>query len=364
MPSTVIDPIDWKTITERIRKGLCVPFLGAAANATNEEEKYKYEGLPLGGDLALRMIGTITELDIEEIESDLKDLNNIGVVKRLLQYPDYKGLARVALQDLTRVALLVRYKTDFDIFINLLKEFIPDNKRQPSLLLKTLASIPKFGLIVTTNYDRLMERALQEAGEHLEVIVQRVRGFSEEEQEEVREQMAKRGARVVYKMHGTFVEDEVLEGDKQSGVDKKPETSREADVGNEVKDVRGDLASQLIISEDDYIQFLTVIGQAKVGVPDPVKATMIDSTLLFLGYGLEDWDFRTLHKGLIETLTHQKKRKSFAIQKDPSDVMVSFWEKKDVRIYNIDLYEFAEQLRERCQKEGLYKEVPPTRVEG
>jgi hypothetical protein len=350
MASTKIDELDWLTIIGRIEKGLCVPFLGAAANVTSD----KYEGLPLGADLALHMIGTITDKDVEEIKTELKELKNIGVIKKLLDSPDYNGLARLALQDLTRVAMLVRYKTDFDMFISLLKSFVPDTKREPSALLNTLARIPMLKLIVTTNYDRLMERALDEANEHPEVIVQRLRGFNDEEQEEVRTQMIKPDARIIYKMHGTFLEEKAK--DDEAGVTHENGGQREAVTldGNE-----SELAAQLIIGEDDYIQFLTVIGKAKVGVPDPIKARITDSTLLFLGYGLEDWDFRTIHKGLIETLPVQRKRRSFAIQKDPSELMVRFWEKKEVQIYNMDLYEFSEQLKDRCQKAQLYKDPKP-----
>lgn len=348
MPETKIDPLDWFAIIQRIGKGLCVPFLGAGANAKSEEEKYKYEGLPLGGDVALHLIETITKLKKSEIERDLADLKNIAVIKKLLEYPDYKGLARLGLQDLTRVAHLFRSKIDTEIFIELLKQFIPDTELAPSMLLETVARIPKFRLIITTNYDRLMEKALQEADEHPEVIVQRVRGFNEDEQEEVRQQMAKPGGRIVYKMHGTFLETKPAKN--------KTEVSHQ-EGANGTEERREDLASQLIIGEDDYIEFLTVIGKPQIGVPDPVKMLMVDSTLLFLGYGMDDWDFRTLHKGLIEGLTPNKRRKSFAIQKDPTDAMIRFWDKKHVQIYNMDLYDFAEELKEECRAAGLYKDL-------
>lgn len=350
MLSTKIDPLHWIEIIKKIRKGLCVPFLGAGANAKSEEEKYKYEGLPLGGDVALHMIGTITKQEISEIERDLKDLKSIGVIKKLLEYPDYRGLARLGLQDLTRVAHLFRNKIEFEIFIDLLKQFIPDTELAPSLLLETVARIPKLRVIITTNYDRLMEKALREADENPEVIVQRVRGFSQDEQEEVRQQMSKPGARVVYKMHGTFFEETASED--------KAAFSLEDDGPNGTGDQQEDLASQLIISEDDYIQFLTVIGKPQIGVPDSVKSLIVGSMLLFLGYGMEDWDFRTLHKGLIEGLTPNAQRRSFAIQKDPTDAMVRFWDNKKVTIYNMDLYDFAGKLGDECRAAGLYKEVP------
>jgi hypothetical protein len=53
---------------------------------------------------------------------------------------------------------------------------------------------------------------------------------------------------------------------------------------------------------------------------------------------------------LIETLSQHGQLKSFAIQKDPSDFWVKFWEDKGVVIYNVDLYEFAAELEKRYRE--------------
>jgi len=97
-----------------------------------------------------------------------------------------------------------------------------------------------------------------------------------------------------------------------------------------------DASAQIIITEEDNIEFLTVVGIQNVGVPNLIAEKIVDSTLLFLGYGLEDWDFRTIFKGLIERLPPRTQRKSFAIQKDPPDFWVEFWKKKNVEIYNME----------------------------
>lgn len=83
---------------------------------------------------------------------------------------------------------------------------------------------------------------------------------------------------------------------------------------------------------------------------------MSASTLLFLGYSLEDWDFRTIFKGLIETLDRREQYRSFAIQEDPSSFWCEYWESKKVTIYNVDLYEFAQELAQRAQ---AYPNSPP-----
>src|SRR5262249_31471720 len=129
---------------------------------------------------------------------------------------------------------------------------------------------------------------------------------------------------IIYKIHGTFLDEDP--GAKRQ--DKDP-------------------LSRVVITEEDYIEFLTLVGQSAGGIPPLIKSKMTYSTLLFLGYSLEDWDFRTIFKGLIEPLEPHIQRKSFAIQKDPSDFWVDFWDRKGVVIYNIDLYEFAEELEQR-----------------
>ena len=66
--------------------------------------------------------------------------------------------------------------------------------------------------------------------------------------------------------------------------------------------------------------------------------------LLFVGYGLEDWDVRTIYNLLIEKAPRRSRNMSFAIQKAPTPFWARFWEKKGVTIYDIDLDEFAKQL--------------------
>ena len=106
----------------------------------------------------------------------------------------------------------------------------------------------------------------------------------------------------------------------------------------------------LVITEEDYIEFLTVVGRANIGVPELIKGKFVRNTLLFLGYSLEDWDFRALFKVLTEPLPTWDKPVSFAIQRDPSDFWVRYWDRKGVRILKVDLYEFAEELERRFQQ--------------
>jgi hypothetical protein len=277
---TTILPAHLDLIVDRFHDLQCVPFLGAGANVTNSTRGY--QGLRLGSEVA----------------------------DELVQGIQFEGRDP---KDLPRVALQYEFIRDRPDLIKNLKAILPDEKTDPSPLLQTLVKLP-FKLIVSTNYDCLLERALEATGRPFESIIQPLNGFdSTPENAKWFETLEVYEHAKLYKIHGTF---------KTTAPTDPP----------------------LIITEDDYIQFLTVVGIDNVGIPKLVTKGLVPNTLLFLGYGLEDWDFRTIYKGLIEPLPKHQSRKSFAIQKDPSDFWVEFWKAKGVIIYNIDLYDFADQL--------------------
>jgi hypothetical protein len=193
--------------------GLCVPFLGAGVNVSSDE----YKGLPLANEVTLRLVEELIE---ESKGVDPKDLCPTKPHKCLAQYKD---LTRIGLQDLAR----------------------------PSKLLTTLAQLP-FELIVTTNYDRLTERALALQGKSYKMVVQPIKGFGELAWHTLENELAVYDGLVVYKIHGTFL-------------DKSP--------SNKKQDM--DALSRVIITEEDYIEFLTVIGEPFRGIPGQIKSKMI-----------------------------------------------------------------------------------------
>ena len=85
--------------------------------------------------------------------------------------------------------------------------------------------------------------------------------------------------------------------------------------------------SSLVLSEDDYIDFLMRITQPidtqKPAIPLYLSAKLAESTLLLLGYRLQDWDFRATFRGLIAAKEAPRRPFSVAIQLAP-------WEQLDV----------------------------------
>jgi hypothetical protein len=321
MTKSVISAEDWSLIVDRIEEGLCVPFLGSGANVVSGPYQ---KGLPLGGDVSWR----IMQMWMDLFDVDLKHVTKVSTHEKIMQSPGFEDLTRLMLFNLARVSMHVEFRHDWARLIKFLKIILPDETSDPSPLLNTLARLPSpgrptsppFQLIVTTNYDRLMENALKEYASsqanpnEMKVIIQPIAGFKAAERRRIDKELSEFHGVVIYKIHGSFSENKDEE------------------------------RHSIVITEEDYIKFLLTITNTKQGIPELIKAKLVDSTLLFLGYSLEDWDFRTLFKGLIETLPERKQRKSFAIQRYPSSFWVDFWDSKGVQIRDVDLYEFAEDL--------------------
>lgn len=98
---------------------------------------------------------------------------------------------------------------------------------------------------------------------------------------------------------------------------------------------RDHYTDSLVLTEDDHLDFLVAIAEskavaitnsqvtanyqaeaAKSAIPLRVRQALADSSLLLLGYGVHDWDFRTLFRGVIKPSTTSNSPKSVALQLD------------------------------------------------
>jgi len=343
--SNEIQPSQYKLIAKRIVEGRCVPFLGAGVNVSSGN----YKGLPLAYEVGLHMVKALINLNDDQLKTltknaaqdiklrlaqamgnltdeEMRNLTEEAIRIHLKNSGPLPNLLTAALPDLSRIALQVEVDTDFGNLMGLVHEVIKDTEIQPSPLLETLALLP-FKLIVSANYDRLLERAFADKQKTYELIIQPVTGFKEDEREKIQNQLALPSGPIIYKIHGSFYDDDSAIETKES--------------------------NQLILTEEDYIQFLSIIGREDLGVPTLISANMINSTILFLGYSLQDWDFRTIYKTLIEPLPEKQRPKSYAIQKNPPDFWVRYWQSKGVTILDVDLYEFAAELQKYWQNEAM-----------
>ena len=77
---------------------------------------------------------------------------------------------------------------------------------------------------------------------------------------------------------------------------------------------RLDILESLVLTEDDYLDFLVAISQDDRLLPHPIQKALAGSSLLFIGYRLADWDFRVLHRGLVMAGEQSLRRLSVTVQ--------------------------------------------------
>lgn len=83
-----------------------------------------------------------------------------------------------------------------------------------------------------------------------------------------------------------------------------------------------DYASSLILSEDDYLDFLVRVSEEGKDSHEPLiplylTGALTESSLILLGYRLHDWDFRVVFRGLIKARHVSLRQFGLAIQLDP-----------------------------------------------
>ncbi len=192
-----------------------------------------------------------------------------------------------------------------------------------------LAGIPGPLLIVTTNYDDLMERALREAGKPFDLVIHTTDPALGEQllwwaddAEEPELVMANRlyldleEVTVLYKMHGAV--DRILAA-----------------------------RDQYVITEDDYVDFLTRLIKQEA-FPAILAEPFQKRHFLFLGYGLGDWNLRVILNRVDKDLRHGPEGpanlRSWAIDAFPSDLETRLWQGRGVEIYKLAIDEFLDGL--------------------
>lgn len=294
-----------------LTEGSVIPFLGAGASRVGITEALR---LPDGRTLALELI-----------------------TKMGGAFPGEQD------EELARVAQF--YEQEFDrpaLYEYIVSRFYKRQENaQISAVARLLAAVPVTGrlFLMTTNYDSQIERAMQAANRPLCVITQNMRdpangaslvevtypdgGFSQEEAASFQwnDQERSPDPRTVYlyKMHGS---------------------ARPSMIHSE--------RDNIIITEDDYVDFLVNCGgPLSPFFPPPSLANVYKTKrFLFLGYSLEDWNFRVFLQllALRNTLSGKEKRRHWAIQRDPSPLDEPLWLQRNVNLYQADLIDFCRKL--------------------
>lgn len=84
--------------------------------------------------------------------------------------------------------------------------------------------------------------------------------------------------------------------------------------------------NSLVLTEDDYLDFLSNISNDWDGIPLPIRQALADSSVMLMGYKLQEWDFRVVFRGLIKASIEQRRVKSVAIQIGEDDEQRNYLE--------------------------------------
>lgn len=317
-------PLDshYQAVVERFLDGQLVPFLGLDINLYGrqpDEDWAPGQTLPSSGELAAYLA---REFDYPAGEPlNLISVSQYAVVKRRRVGPLYEALSRVFNIEVSPTGL-------HRFFARMAASTAQDKK-----LLRTTDPLRRRFLIVTTNYDHLLESAFENIVPNYHVLTYVVRSNQ-------------RGKF----LHLTFA------GRQEVG-------NRLIESPNDYKELAGEDPvilklpgaveandARFAITEDHYADYLTYQNLADL-LPPQLEGKLKRSSHLYLGYSLRGWSLRTL---LYRIWQDQRSTyaESWAVHPDPPGLDEDFWDASDVEVIKADLKRYIDGLSARMPKQS------------
>jgi SIR2-like domain len=294
-------------ISQALRQGHAIPFVGSGASPGGRvpdpehfivHEENGASALPFADELS----GYLAKLS-NFPESERPDLTKVA------QFCSAKGGP-----DLLRDALRRVFNKDFE-YGQLHKYLATVAARKPLL-------------IVTTNYDDLIERAFRDRGQAYDLVIH----TSEPEL----------GDQIHWQPHATGDPVPIL----PKNLDIKLEETTVIYKMHGTVDRRSGKRDQYVITEDDYIEFLGRMTKNKA-IPAIFAEPFKTRGFLFLAYSLSDWNMRVVLSRIAKELLSKKQRKgikSWSIQCNVSQLEHLLWQNRDVDVYDMTIDAFVEGL--------------------
>jgi hypothetical protein len=316
---------DVRAVARKLLKGMVVPLLGAGVNAVGRPADFVWhhrdrQHLPTGAELAIYLA---KEFDAPEELAKTEDLTRVS------QFIDSVEASGGEL-----------YQLLHEIF---------DADYEPGPVHRFLARTApllrernQLQVILTTNYDDALERAFQLAGEPYDLIT-----YIASSPKEYRGRF----------MHWAPGEPppapRVIESanDYRLGPDRRTVILK---LHGAVQR-RPPESDNYVITEDHYIEYLAHTDITSQ-LPSVVTDKLRNSSYLFLGYGMKDWNLRAILRRIWgEQVTTFG---SWAIQKHVDPIEQAFWEKRNVEILKLDLEDYVELLSEALDERLAEEAVP------
>lgn len=323
--ANVLEDPDYSEMIDAICAGELIPFLGAGVNLCDRPEGESWTAasqyLPSGEELSMSLAA---EFGYPWPDS--------GDLLRVSQY-----VALMHTLDTLNTKLRTIFNKDYPL--TTLHEFFA---QLPHLLRGR--KIPPNLLIVTTNYDDLLERAFKKWDQPYDLVTYWIG-----------DQNDRRGKFLHWIAEGK--PREIEDPSTYSGIKLDEQRNLINPVilkvhGAVDRSVRRNMMPRdsYVITEDHYLEYLTRSDIASL-VPATLKEKFSGSSFLFLGYSLRDWNLRVF----LNRIQMQQKQsygfyKSWAIQKRPGELEQKFWRARNVEIFDANLRDYVTELERRVKE--------------
>jgi len=288
----------YKRVAKRLLAGRVVPLLGAGVNRCGRPDGvdwHKPEYLPDGGELADHL-AEVTDFP----ERPAHDLLRVSQYFAVMDGP---GPLYLELRDVL----------DADYPPTAVHEFFAE---LPEVRARYEKARPA-GLIVTTNYDDLLERALRHRNVPFDLVAYQAVG-----------------EHVGSFLHYRDGRDPVPIAVPNAYMDVDPEERLVVLKIHGAIDRDDEGRDSYVITEDDYIDYLAMVEPSEF-LPAAVLAYLKRCYFLFLGYSLRDWNLRVILNRIWGQ--QQLDVQSWAIQKPPNGKGAEIEQKLWARRGEVDL---------------------------
>lgn len=307
-------------VVRDMSEGQVIPFLGAGVNLCNRPAGAVYspgQYLPSGRELARDLA--------QRFSYPWNDADNL---LRVSWYADFTERTSALYRHLYRVFNADYPFTDVHKFLAKLPRWLR-RKGNPDC----------YQVIVTTNYDDVLERAFAKFGEPFDVVY-----YKAMDEEHLGGRESLRG-KFIHLPHGEARAIPILD---TNSYDRLPIDENMKVRRTIILKIHGAVSRRswsqcsFVITEDDYIDYMARIDPSSP-LPSMLAAKMRLSSFLFLGYSLSDWNLRViLHRILAKRVFSAD---SWAILDRAEEADEKFWESRDVDFLRVRLDQYIAELR-------------------